>query len=201
MGRETWTKEFIDEFIGLYAKYGRDVDCYEQLRKRYRSQYPMLICNQLTRLRLKRKEDFDKAREEHIIKIKKETSKRERDLLVKARDLNSQTVEVLLNSQQEYLYDLTDLDREDPDYQKQKFDLLKVVTSLQKEINAFSGLDFQVGINEFTQKLIRKKIIEEKDAEFLKSLLMDEGGQSMEDFGNKQEKTPKISFVKDEDDD
>lgn len=198
MGRETWTTEFIEEFKKLYAKYGRDVDCYEQLRRRYSSQYPLLICSQLTRLRLKRKKEFDEEREKHLIKIREETSKRERDLLLKARDLNSRTVEVLINSQESYIESLSDLSPLDLDFEKQRFDLLKVITSLQKEINAFSGLDFQVGINEFTQKLIRKKVIEEKDAEFLKKLLLDEGWQSSDNFEERKDSVPKIKYVEED---
>lgn len=195
-GRNSYTKQFVHDFKVLYAKYGRDVDCYEQLSRDYRNQYPLLNSNQLTRLRLKRKAEFDKAREEHILRVKRETSKREQHLLVRARDLNARTVEAIITAQDEYLYDLGNLNRDDEDYDKQKFGLLKLITSLQKEINAFSGLDFQSGINEFTQKLIRKKLIEDKDIDAIQTLLGD-GNESIS-LEHKEEAIPRITIIKDE---
>jgi hypothetical protein len=199
MGRETWTDEFIEFFKSVYARRGRDVDCISEMRERYRSQYPALVTNQLTRLRLKRKPEFDEVREAYIEKVRAEVSQRNRHLLVRSADLNARVVEQLLESQEEYLYKVQDLDRNDKDYEKEKFSLLRVITSLQKEINSFSGLDIQSGINDYTEKLLRRKLIEEKDANWIRNMLMGGAGVGDGKFEDRKEAPPKISLIEDDD--
>jgi hypothetical protein len=194
--RHSYSDEFIDRFIELYAKRGSDSLCIETLRSEY-SQYPLLTSSSLARLRLKRKIRFENARSEHLIKAKKSANKRERDLLLRAKDLNCQTVEVLLDNQEDYIKSLKNIDREDEYFERDRLSLLRVITSLQKEINTFSGIDFQKSLNDFTQKLLRRKVIEEKDVDFLTKLLNSEGSE--DEFENKKEAIPTLKFLESDD--
>lgn len=195
-GRQTFSDEFINRFVEVYSKRGRDDLCIETLRNEFASQYPFLTVNSLSRLRQKRRSRFEKARDEHLIRAREETGKRERDLLARARDLNSDTAESLMDHQEEYLEQLRLLDREDGEFESNRFGLLKVITSLQKEINTFAGLDFQTALNEFTQKLLRKKIIDEKDISFIEKMFS--AGSDIGSFEQKSESIPRLNFVEDD---
>lgn len=159
--RTVYSEEFLHSFKMLYAKYGRDALCVENLRSKY-PQYVDLSTNLLCRIRQKRKEEFRQARQEHIQEVTQVERRVAQELLVKATALNHRSVEFLLEVQDRFLTEFETLDPTDEKYLPKLNALANNIVNIQDKINTFAGIDLDNQLRMFKQKLLAKKIAEEK---------------------------------------
>lgn len=159
--RTVYSEEFLHRFKMLYAKYGRDSECLDALRSEY-PQYINLSTNNLTKVRRKRSKAFSEAREEHIKAVTTLDHKIARDLLVNARSLSNRTVQALMDVQERFLNEFELLDPTDEDCTAKTNQLVSNVVAIQEKINAFAGIDMDNQLRIFKQKLLAKKIADEK---------------------------------------
>ena len=192
-----YSDEFIDRFEELYCKHGRDVDCIEVLRDEYMSQYPFLNSNVLTKIRAVRSERFEKAREERVKLTRTLNNKRDRDLLLMTKGLNSRTIEAFMQFQEIQFKEFDLLDPSDEDFYPKMNALLGNISAVQTKLNVFSGLDMDNQLKIFKHKLLSKKIIEDQSLEKVIDLF----GAGDGVLEMKEEKgRPTLTFVeKDED--
>lgn len=202
MARETtYSDKFLDHFKRLYAKWGRDIDCLEELRTEWMWQYPHLTVNTLAKIRNNptRKEEFKKAKEDHIHEVAQIQREEERRILIRARDLNTKTVEILERAQERFLQEADLLDPDEEDFLPKLNTLLGNITAVQERINKFSGLDLMTHLDIFKQKLLAKKLVDEKSVDDI--IKMFQGGDTIGGFTleTKSDGPPKLTWNKEED--
>jgi len=122
----------------------------------------------LRAIRDKRRKEFKKAREEYINKMTELTQVAEFNVVTQARDLNTRVVKQLMMAQERMLDELSTMSPEKTrDFEVQFNALLKYVVAYQEKINDFAGLNLARQLELFKEKILAKKIVDEKSIDSL----------------------------------